>query len=359
MILLPQDQDPDAIQSAAEASWTVFGDYSLADPMFLLLLPLGLALIAWGRSSGGRVAARVSVLAGLVVPKSLRQRMAWVPTACQVLALVLVVVALARPLRGNVEETTVSEGVDIALVIDRSSSMLIRDLTEEGDVTRFDVVKEVVEDFAVRRMTDREGNADSICLIPFAYYPQLLCPFTLDVDALRNFLRPLEVVEPSGPEDGTAIGVGLAKAVSVLRESQAKSKVIVLLTDGENKVNDIRPVDAAELAHAMGIRVYTIHAARWVWKQTLTSGLRPDLREEPDTSELEQIAEITGGKFYRARDKKGLEKVYEEIEELERTEREERRFSKNYDLYPYFLQPAIALYLLAWIAGSTWARRLP
>jgi Ca-activated chloride channel family protein len=358
--LAPQTTgDTGAVRSAAEATWTVFGDYSLADPLFLLLLPLGLALLAWGRSRRGRVAARVSALPGAALPKTLRQRTVWIPTALQGLAIVLCVIAIARPLRGNVEQTTVSEGVDIALVVDRSSSMLFADLTDDPEVTRFQVVKEVVEDFAVRRMTDREGNADAVCLIPFAFYPQVLCPCTLDADALRNVLRPLEGVEPGGPEDGTAIGVALAKAVAVLKETDAKTKLVVLLTDGVNRIDDISPLEAAELAQTEGIRVYTIHAARYVWKIGFDGIPRPDTRAEPDTSELKEIARLTGGRFYRARDKERLEEIYSEIEELERTEREERRFTQNFDLYPYFLQPAIALYLLAWIAGATVSRRLP
>jgi len=346
------------VRSAATSRWPLWGDYSLADPAFLLLIPAALAILAWGRSRRGRAAARVSVVPATRPPASLRQQTAWIATGMQAVALVLVVVALARPLRGNVQQTTVSEGVDIALLIDRSSSMQFPDLAPGEDKTRLDVTKEVVGEFAERRMTDRDGNADNIALVPFALFPEILCPFTLDAGALLELLATVEMAEPGGPEDGTAIGIALAKAVAMLRETDARSKVVVLLTDGENNVQEIQPLEAAQLAAEEGIRIYSIYAARFVYAQDGFYGYRPTNRE-PDTRELERIAQLTGGRFYRARDREGLEEIYEQIEALERTEREERRFMETFDLYPYFLNPAIGLYVLAWILGSTWARRLP
>jgi Ca-activated chloride channel family protein len=344
-------------QSAASVGLELFGNYSLAEPMFLVLLPVALVALFWGRAAKGRSTGRVSVLPSVALPKSLRQRTTWIPPFLQALALCLSVIALARPLRGNIEENTTSEGVDIVCLIDQSSSMEQVDLDENQTKSRFEVVKEVVEDFAIRRMTDREGNADNIALMTFAHYPQMLCPFTLDVNALSNFLRAAQLMRGGSPEDGTAIGIGLAKAVEVLGKSKAKSKVIVLLTDGENGIDDITPIEAAGMAAAEDIRVYTIHAARYVYARTF-SGVRPTNRE-PDTAELEEIAEITGGQFWRARDRKALEEVYSLIEELERTPREERRYVETFDLYPLFLQPAILIYLLSWLLASTWARRLP
>src|SRR6185295_17546140 len=125
-------------------------------------------------------------------------------------------------------------------------------------------VKEVVGDFARRRMTDSDNAADSVALITFARYPQLLCPFTLDEGAITGFLAGVERAKRE-EEDGTAIGVGLAKAVSILRESDARSRICVLLTDGENNIDDITPADATELAAEEGIKVYTIYAARYVY----------------------------------------------------------------------------------------------
>ena len=343
------------VKSTAEVEWHVFGDFFLANPFFLTLIPVGLIAMAYGRSRSGRALGRVSALPATRLPRTLAQRLGWVPLAAQALALVALSIGLARPVRGNTLRTTTSEGVDIALVIDRSGSMQYQDLDPKR--TRLDVVKEVVGDFAVRRMTDRVGAADNVALVTFARYPQLRCPFTLDVGALTSFLENVDLVEYEA-EDGTAIGRGLAKAVALLEQSAAASKVCVLLTDGENNVDDITPQDASELAAEHGVRVYTVLAGRYVYQQDVF-GRAFVSEDELDSTELEKIAEDTGGRFFRAKDRAALERVYEEIESLERTERTEERTTETFDLYPLFLIPALCLYALGWISGSTWARRLP
>src|SRR5262249_27385978 len=155
--------------------------------------------------------------------------------------------------------------------------------------------KEVVGDFAKRRMTDRENAADNVALITFARYPQLLCPFTLDVDALQGFLDQVDIVKRE-EEDGTAIGVGLAKAVSILRDSDAKSRICVLLTDGENNIDDISPAEATKLAAEEHIRVYTIFAARYTYRVDPIFGRIEPTNQPVDTSALEQMAKDTGGR---------------------------------------------------------------
>jgi len=340
------------VQSAARGQWNVFGEYALADPAFLLLVTVVALLVWWGRGKAGRARARVPLIVD--VPTSARQRFAWLPGFLQTSALLLAVLALARPLRGNVQNDVLSEGVDISLVVDRSGSMRFNDL--ERGRSRLDVVKEVVGEFATRRMKDREGAADSCALITFARYPKLLCPFTLDEGALQGFLDDVKLVEHR-EEDGTAIGVALAKAVSVLRQSEAKSRICVLLTDGENNVDDITPDQAAELAAEEGIRVYTIYAARYVYRHDPFRGWVPT-EGTLDTSALERMADLTGGKFYHATDKQSLEDIYAEIEELERTERTEVRYEQTYDLYIWLLVPAIVAYGLSWILGSTLLRRI-
>ncbi|MBL8863193.1 MAG: VWA domain-containing protein [Planctomycetes bacterium] len=341
------------VKSAAEEGWKLFGAYSLSNPWFLALVPVGAALLVLGRA--GRVRARLPALEGAVPPRTLRQRLAWIVPALQVAALCLVAVALARPLRGSVESSTTSEGVDIALVVDRSESMRAEDL--EPGRSRLDVVKEVVRDFARRRMTDREGAADSVALVVFAMYPQLLCPFTLDVDAVTGFLEGLRLAQ-NPAENGTAIGSGLAKAVQLLRHTQARSKVAVLLTDGENNVFHVPPLEAADFAAREGVKVYTIFAGRYAYRPDFLG--RPGYSDrEIDTSELEEVARRTGGRFFRARDKAELEAAYAEIEALERTERVTRRWSETFDLYPWFLAPGLAAYVLSWLCGATFARRIP
>ncbi|MEM7308188.1 MAG: VWA domain-containing protein [Planctomycetota bacterium] len=342
-------------KSAASVELRLWGDYALADPWYLLVLPVGLLLLAYGRARAGRAEGRAPVLPAGRLARSWRQRLGFLPTLLQALAMALAVLALARPLRGNVQNETISEGVDIALVLDRSGSMRFDDL--ERGRTRLDVVKDVVADFAQRRMGDAEGAADSCALITFARYPQLLCPFTLDFDGLNGFLEGVELVQHRG-EDGTGIGVAVAKAVALLRETEAKSKVVVLLTDGENNVTEILPRQAGELAAEEGVRVYSIYAARNLFVYNALRGYVPTT-DSHDTSDLEAIAELTGGRFYRARNRESLAEIYAEIEKLERTEREERRFEENFDLYPSFLWAAFALYGAAWLSLSTWARRLP
>ncbi len=344
-----------AVQSAARGALPLWGDYSLADPHFLWLFPIALVFFAWGRSKRGRARGRVSIVPASTL-RSLRQRLMWIPGTLQVLALLCVVVALARPLRGNVYEDVVSEGVDIALVVDRSSSMEYFDLDEKEQRTRLDVVKEVVGEFAKRRMGDREGAADNCALISFARYPSLLCPFTLDYDALEGMLEKIELARIQA-EDGTGIGAALAKAVAVLRPSEAKSKVVVLLTDGENNIYDILPDQAAELAAEEEIRVYTVYSARYLYTHSPFRGMVKSTTGF-DTTELQRIAEVTGGRFYHARDRESLEDIYAEIEALERTERTERRYEETYDLYLWSLLPAILLYGLGWLSTGTWARRL-
>lgn len=344
------------VRSAAEERFHLWGAYSLGDPWFLLAIPIGILCLLWGRARSGRARARMSVLPAMPLGRSWAQNLGWAVPAIQILALCALSIALARPLRGNTETSSVSEGVDIALVIDRSGSMHYEDL--QPGKSRLEVIKEVVRDFAVRRMTDREGASDNVALITFAAYSQLLCPFTLDVDAVTGFIDGLQPVPPNNrAEDGTAIGIGLSKAVAVLKESDARSKVVVLLTDGENNIDYITPADAAKLAADEHIKVYTVFAGRYVYTVDFFNQPRATEREI-DTSDLENIAKTTGGRFFRARDKAELANVYAEIEKLERTKREQKHWSETFDLYPWFLVPAFALYTLAWFLATTFLRRI-
>lgn len=359
---LAQEPAATAVKSAAEERLKLWGAYSLGDPWFLLAIPLGFALLLWGRARRGRARGRVPLLpstgelAQRPWRRSLAQRCAVLVPLFQLAALVCVSIALARPLRGSIETSSTTEGIDIALVIDRSGSMTAEDLAPGK--SRLQVVKEVVRDFAVRRMTDREAAADNIAVITFAAYAQLLCPFTLDVDAVTGFIASLQPVKPEERAlDGTGIGIGLGNAVKVLRETRARSKVVVLLTDGENNIDKITPTDAARMAAESQIKVYTVFAGRYVYKPDVFGRPRPT-EQEIDTSDLREIASLTGGRFFRARDQTELESVYAEIEKLERTPREEKRWSETYDLYPWYLAPGALLYAFAWLLSATWLRRI-
>jgi len=339
-------------RSSAEGRLVLWGDLSLADPVFLLLIPLALLAVVLGTDRRRHSEGRASVMAP--VPRSLAQRLAFLKPALQGIALVLVILSLARPLRIEVDSMTTSEGVDIVLLLDTSSSMEAR--RSAGEPTRFEIVKDVVGDFSVRRMTDREGAADNICLIGFALYPRLLCPFTLDVNAVTGVLAEL-TTEQRRELDATGIGIALAKAVEVLQSSDAESRVVVLLTDGKENVEVIQPLESAQLAAEQGIKVYTVFAGPTVIERPRFSGLVQ--RMEVDTSELQKVAELTEGRFFQAESREDLEEVYGVIEELERTEREDSQLFERFDLYPWLLLPGFLLYLLTGILSQTLWRRLP
>ncbi|HZL99932.1 MAG TPA: VWA domain-containing protein [Planctomycetota bacterium] len=306
----------------------------LGDPHFLwLLLPLG-ALVLWRRLRSGRPfvdGGSERVLGAL--PATLRVRTRWLPGAAGLLAAVLIVGALARPLQGREESAVTTEGIDIVLAVDTSSSMLEQGL--ERGLTTLDVVKAVVAEFVKGRQDDRLG------LISFAAWPRTECPLTLDNDGLLLRLAAVQCVRRNSEEDGTAIGVALGQAARKLKDSDAKSKVIVLLTDGQNNMLTVDPMEATALCKDLGLKVYTIGAGRQ-FQQTLLG-----VREMPgDFRLLEEIAAQTGGRFFRARDTEALEAIYAEIDRLERTERQDVRYTDYDDLYPWLLAPAVALLAL-------------
>ena len=267
------------------------------------------------------------------LPRTLRARTRWMPGAAGVLAAVLIVAALARPLQGREESRVYTEGIDIVLAVDTSSSMLEQGL--QRGVTTLDVVKSVVADFIESRTSDRLG------LITFAAWPRTECPLTLDNEGVLARLAQVQCVRRNSEEDGTAIGVAIGQAARKLKDSDAKSKVIVLLTDGQNNMLTVDPMEATALCKDLGIRVYTIGAGRQ-FEQTLLG-----VRERPgDFRLLEEIAAQTGGRFFRAVDTQSLASIYAEIDRLERTERQDVRYTDYDDLYPWLLVPAIALLVL-------------
>lgn len=309
---------------------------TFGDPWFLALLaPLAL-FILWrrGRSQGAIDGGSEYVLADL--PRTLRSRTTWLPGLLLTLSAVLIIVALARPLSGREEARVITEGIDILLVVDTSSSMLQDGL--ENDITNLDVVKEVIEGFVKTREDDRIG------LMSFAALPRTECPLTLDQSAIVQHLRAIRCVRPNGPEDGTAIGIAVGNAARKLLDSDAKSKVIILLTDGEENVMLVDPNDAAAMCKDLGIRVYTVGAGTTIERNPL---FNTQYEVAFRTELLESIAATTGGRFFRAKDADALAEVYEEISGLERTEREDIRYTDYDDLYHWFIVPAAACLLLA------------
>jgi Ca-activated chloride channel family protein len=324
------------------AAFEVVG-YTLLDPWFLLAAPLFL-LAGWRRAVTRRAAlptASASLFAGL--PRTLRQRIAWVPLLAKVLAGLCLALALARPVQLDVIPLR-EDGIDIVLVVDTSSSMLQEDMRTNDSYRRMDAARERAMEFAAARTHDRVG------LVAFGRYAELRCPPTLDEEALAAFLRVLDT-QPRGSEfDATAIGTALAKAVQVLGKSTAKSKVVILLSDGQNNVDDIDPVDAAKLAKDKGVRVHTIGLGQGIQS---VFGF-----QELSFDELKTIAETTGGLFFAARSDSDLEKVYERIDEMETSEREDPRY-RTVDRFEWPLGLGLVLMLLAILFEALIVRRVP
>jgi Ca-activated chloride channel family protein len=321
----------------------------LLDPA-LLLLALLVPLLLWLRRRRGAPAVRFApgLLLDPGLPRSLRQRVVWLPAAFQALALVLAVVALARPVRRD-RLPIETEGIDILLCLDVSSSMAARDMDPER--SRLDLARETAAQFVAARPDDRIG------LIPFARYPDVLCPLTLDHAAVARLLAGLERVEPDGPEDATGIGTAVARAAQVLRGSRAKSKVVILLTDGEENVataetpEEIGPLVAARLCEDAGVRVYTIAAG--IGRRDPAGRLVP-----LDTAAVRRLATRTGGAFYEARDAGALAAVYAAIDRLEKVQLPEPRWRIEERFLP-FLAAALALLAAGALLEGTVLRVLP
>jgi Ca-activated chloride channel family protein len=339
-------------RSAADGQLELWGGISFADPLFLLGVLAAVVAGLYGAHRGRVATLRIPVvpprLAG--APRTLAQTFAWLPDALRIGAAILVAVALARPLLGRVEVSSSTEGIDIALVVDRSTSMELRDVP--GAPRRIDIVREVVGDYARRRTTDREGAADDVALFAFARFTDLLVPFTRDAEMLGRVIESLDVVLHRD-QDGTGIGVAVATAAERLRDTKAKSKVIVLLTDGEETGNVILPAEATKSAVEWGVRVHVVYAGP----------RNPVVRVGPfqrtvDLTDLREMAASTGGRFFHAEDATALQAAYAAIEELERTPREESSFAERFDLYPSELVLALVLYSVAWVLAATWLREV-
>jgi len=332
----------------------LWNDISLHDPLWLLLLIL-VPLIIWYRRRRGKpevmTVVDVPTLSGKI-PESWRVMVFRFVEPVFWIAIILIIYAMARPQREHSEEIVKGEGIDIFLVMDLSSSMLARDF----DPDRLSVSKQVAIDFITHRTYDRIG------LTVFAAESYTQCPLTHDHQVLIDYLRDLECGQL---EDGTAIGMGLAAAVNRLKDSDAKSKVVVLLTDGVNNAGYIRPATAAELAKEFNIKVYTIGVGSY------GQALSPVRRNadgqymfgltnvEIDETLLKQIADETGGKYYRATSVEALQHVYDEIDQLEKTEVEITVYKRYQELYYWPLVFGFALLALLFIARSTFLRSLP
>ena len=271
--------------------------------------------------------------------------------ALRIVALVALILAFSRPQTGVTSETVTAEGIDIVLAIDVSSSMLAEDL----EPNRLEAVKAVAAEFVEGRLNDRIG------LVVFAGEAFTQVPLTLDYSVVTDLLAQMEV---GMIEDGTAVGMGLATAVKRLQASDAESQVVVLLTDGRNNTGEIGPVTAGQMARALGVRVYTIGAggqglARIPIDNRLRGRRYANVEVDIDEASLQEVAEITGGRYFRATDREGLGQIYEEIDALETTEIEVQNFTRYGELFHYPLAGGLLLLLLEVGLGQTVLRKLP
>lgn len=273
----------------------------------------------------------------------------------RMLTLALVIIALARPQTGQAQEIIRGEGVDIALALDISGSMDSLDFEPDN---RLVAAKQVIADFITARQYDRIG------LVVFASNAFNQSPPTIDYTVLLRLLDQVQLSYQLNLDAETAIGLGLASAANMLKDSTAESKVVVLLTDGVNNSGQIDPLTAAEAAKTLGIRVYTIGMGRTgqvprpvqdIFGRQSISYQESDLDEET----LQQIAELTGGLYFRAEDTAGLQQVYDEINELEASDVEITSYTIYQELAIWLLQPALLLFVLEMLLRQTLLRKIP
>jgi Ca-activated chloride channel family protein len=270
----------------------------------------------------------------------------------RLIAFIFFIIALARPERVTAEREFQTKGIDIVISLDLSGSMLAEDFKPEN---RLVVAKQEAIKFIRGRQNDRIG------LVVFARKAFTQCPLTLDYEVLTELLNELETGLIA---DGTAIGLGLAQAVNRLRDSDAKSKVIILITDGENNAGNIDPVTAAELAKTFGIKVYTIGVGKgglvpFPVNDPLFGKRYVQANVEIDELTLKRIADITGGLFFRARDTQSLSEIYQKINQLEKTEVKVKEYRSFEPLFWYFLIPALGILLIEILLSRTVLLKVP
>jgi len=322
-------------------------------PLLLLLLPLLGVLAGLARAQKGRRFNAAPVPSGLPPRQTLRSRLfGFVPFWTRVLACALLILALARPQQAARGEVPPAEGIDIMLTLDTSGSMAAEDF---HPFTRLEAAKAAAANFVNKRQHDRIG------VTVFGGNALLTCPLTLDYQSVLELLDSAYL--NMSKADGTAIGDAIITAVNHLKESKAKSKVIVLLTDGRSNVGLVTDLPlAARTAAAYDIKIYTIGTAgKGKAKVSTGDPMQPIgyIEDDLDEPTLREIAALSGGEFYRAKNYAELEKIYSRIDALERTKFEAKSYTSYTDLYLYFLAPALALLAGLYLLERTYFRTIP
>lgn len=331
----------------------MFSDISFAYPAFLYLLLL-LPVIGWWywkketKFSPDLTFSSLSIFKGL--KPSFKEKMRHIPAVLRLLAIAFLIIAAARPQTFSSGENIYTEGIDIVMVLDISGSMMAEDFSPN----RLEAAKDVIDNFIAGRTTDKIG------LVIFSAESFTQCPLTVDYPVLRNLLKDIK----SGMlTDGTAIGVAIANGVNRVKDSKAKSKVMILLTDGMNNVPEMDPLTAAQIAQTFGIRIYTIGVG--------TIGQAPYPFDTPfgkryqmipveiDENLLKQIAQTTGGQYFRATNNKKLENIYTEIDKLEKTRVEVTSYRHATELYFTFALIGFILLMGEVIISKIYLKRIP
>jgi len=329
--------------------------YRFADPEYLYLLLLIPLLVYWYWTRKGRGSSKIRFSdVGIVkkVGKTTKQHLRHSVFFFRLLFLSLIILALARPQSGSKMKETSTEGVDIVLAIDVSSSMLAEDFKPN----RLEAAKNVASEFIEGRQNDRLG------MIIFAGESFTQCPLTLDYGVLLNLLESTDVADQDW--DGTAIGMGIINAVNRLRDSKAKSKVVILLTDGENNKGQVDPITAARIAQSFDVKIYTIGAgtkgtALYPVTDPLMGKRYVPMQVNIDEDVLKEIAKITEAKYFRATNSKKLAEIYHEIGEMEKTKIEVQEFTRYDEFFIYFLGLGLMFFAIEIISSNTVFRKIP
>ena len=331
--------------------------FQFLHPELLFLLLFLPVMAIWKGRWGRPVAVRMpSTADARSIGAKPRSKVGGLMMFLGMLSFLLLILALARPRHGKGSTDIEASGIDIMLTLDVSGSMAAMDFKLGGKpVDRLEAVKDVVERFISQRPNDRLG------MVAFAGRPYMVSPLTMDHDWLSKRLGNVQMGQV---EDGTAIGSAIASSVSHLEKSNAKSRIIIIITDGVNNAGAVNPVTAGEAAKALGMKVYAIGAGTRgeapfpvtdQFGRTRYQTVKVEIEEEM----LQEVATSTGGQYYRATDTDSLEEIYESINQLETTTRKLKKYQQYDELYLYFLIPGLCLLLLELFLNQTRFRRLP
>lgn len=319
--------------------------------LFLLLLLIPVGFWYWWKMRNSDASMQISTVSKLKeFPKSKRLKFRHLPFVLRLLAVAMIIIAAARPQTSSSWRSETTEGIDIMMAVDISGTMLAEDLRPN----RMEAAKTVASEFIVSRPNDNIG------LVVFAAESFTLCPLTIDHNVLLNLFSG---VKYDMVPDGTAIGLGLANAVNRVKEGKAKSKVVILLTDGSNNQGDIAPITAAEIAKTFGIRVYAIgvgsHGLVNIPVPTPFGMQYQKMQSEFDEETLKQIADKTGGKYFRATNNAKLRAIYQEIDQLEKTKINVKEFNNKTELFYIFGILAFLFLFVEILLKNTWLRTSP